>query len=111
MEDNFEMISSEQSDVVIDFDGFILKASQLDLALSKVILDKGKLDHLNHELKSINSRVLPSVKNPDDWINDGVDCQILKPSKNWQKGKLRMKVSLEFCPDEPKSPLDEFRGR
>jgi hypothetical protein len=22
-------------------------------------------------------------------------------SKNWQKGKLRMKVSLEFCPDEP----------
>jgi hypothetical protein len=96
---------------VIDFDGYILKASQLDLALSKVILDKGKLDHLNHELKSINSRVLPSVKNPDDWINDGVDCQILKPSKNWQKGKLRMKVSLEFCPDEPKSPLDEFRGR
>ena len=93
------------------FDGYILKASQLDLALSKVILDKGKLDHLNHELKSINSRVLPSVKNPDDWINDGVDCQILKPSKNWQKGKLRMKVSLEFCPDEPKSPLDEFRGR
>jgi hypothetical protein len=51
------------------------------------------------------------VKNPDDWINNGVDCQILKPSKNWQKGKLRMKVSLEFCPDEPESPLDDLRRR
>ncbi|MDB9438394.1 hypothetical protein PN450_16670 [Dolichospermum lemmermannii CS-548] len=34
MEDNFEIISSEQSDVVIDFDGYILKASQLDLSKS-----------------------------------------------------------------------------
>jgi hypothetical protein len=109
MEDNFEIISFEQSDVVIDFDGYILKASQLDVALSKVILDNGSLKHLNHELEHIKSRVLPSVKNPDDWINNGVDCQILKPSKNWQKGKLRMKVSLEFCPDKPESPLDDYR--
>jgi hypothetical protein len=111
MEDNFEIISFEQSDVVIDFDGYILKASQLDVALSKVILDNGSLKHLNHELERIKSRVLPSVENPDDWINNGVDCQILKPSKNWQKGKLRMKVSLEFCPDEPESPLDDYRFR
>jgi len=111
MEDKFQFIDSEQSDVVIDFDGYIFKASQLDIALSKVILDNGSLKHLNHELERIKSRVLPSVKNPDDWINNGVDCQILKPSKNWQKGKLRMKVCLEFCPDEPESPLDEVRRR
>ena len=111
MEENFQFIDSEQSDVVIDFDGYIFKASQLDIALSKVILDNGSLKHLNHELERIKSRVLPSVKNPDDWINNGVDCQILKPSKNWQKGKLRMKVSLEFCPDEPESPLDDLRRR
>jgi hypothetical protein len=116
MEDKFQSLNSEQSDVVIDFDGYILKASQLNLALSKVILDKGSLKHLNHELESINSRVLPSVKKPDDWINNGVDCQILKPSKNWQKGKLRMKVSVEFCPnepeiEEPESPLDDLRRK
>ncbi|MBO1065034.1 MULTISPECIES: KGK domain-containing protein [Nostocales] len=40
---------------------------------------------------------------------------MLQPGKNWQKGKLRIKVTLQFCPDEPEieeikepeSPLDE----
>ncbi|MBD2626466.1 KGK domain-containing protein [Trichormus variabilis] len=120
MEDNFEILDSEEGDIVIDCNGHILKVSQLDVALSKVILDKGSLNHLNHELKSINSRVLPDVKKPDDWINNGVACQILKPGKNWQTGKLRIKVNLEFCPDdpeieqttksqEPESPLDDLR--
>jgi len=31
----------------------------------------------------------------------------------WQKGKVRIKVYLtvEFCPDEPESPLDDFRNK
>ena len=121
MEDKFEILDSDEGDVVIDFDGYILKASQLDIALSKVILDNGNLNHLNHELKTINSRVLPSVKKPENWVSNGVDCQILKPGKNWQEGKLRMKVYLEFCPDEPEieeteikepeSPLDDLREK
>lgn len=53
MEENFQFIDSEQSDVVIDFDGYIFKASQLDIALSKVILDNGSLKHLNHQGKRI----------------------------------------------------------
>ena len=77
------------------------------LALSKVILDNGNLNHLNHELKSINSRVLPSVKKPENWVNQGVDCQILTPGKKWQKGRFRMKVSLEFCPNEPEIKAPE----
>ncbi len=64
----------------------------------------------------------------DKWFIDGVDCEILKlGAASWQKGKVRIKlnVSLEFCPDEPEveknsavtlqeisqseSPLDELR--
>ncbi|ACB52473.1 hypothetical protein cce_3125 [Crocosphaera subtropica ATCC 51142] len=35
-------------------------------------------------------------------------------SNSWKKGKIRLKVSLEFIPDEPKikeieSPLDDIR--
>jgi hypothetical protein len=48
-------------------------------------------------------------------FKDGVNCQILKAGSNgWQEGKLRLKVTLEFCPNEPKvdapeSPLDDIR--
>ncbi len=34
--------------------------------------------------------------------NNSVDAEILEPeSGKWKKGKIRMRVILEFCPDEP----------
>jgi hypothetical protein len=41
------------------------------------------------------------------WFFDGVDCELLAPGKNWRKGKI--KITLEFIPDEVESPLDEIR--
>lgn len=40
---------------------------------------------------------------------EGSLCKVLRPGKSWQKGKLRLR--LEFCPDEPEDSnlLDEFR--
>lgn len=60
------------------------------------------------------------------WFNNGKDCEILSiGAGGWQKGKLRVKFTLEFCPDEPEiaetmqskeiennqpeSPLDDIR--
>jgi len=46
------------------------------------------------------------------WIDDGVEVEVLKVgSLGWQKGKLKVKVTVEFCPDEPESVLDEFRNK
>lgn len=48
-------------------------------------------------------------------LSDGLDCEILKiGAKGWQSGKLKIKVTLEFIPDEPnitepESPLDDIR--
>jgi hypothetical protein len=57
-------------------------------------------------------------------FTQGKECEILKPGKGWQKGKIRIKLTIEFCPDEPEpvednghqetnnsteSPLDEIR--
>ncbi len=36
----------------------------------------------------------------ENFFTEGVDCEILRPGKNWQKGKVKMR--LEFYPDEPK---------
>ncbi len=42
------------------------------------------------------------------WLSDGVRCELLKPGGRWQSGKIRMRICLEFCPDEPVSPLDNI---
>lgn len=54
-------------------------------------------------------QVLPgSDELKQKWLDEGQSCEILKPgAKYWQKGKVR--ISLEFCPDEPESPLDDLR--
>lgn len=60
------------------------------------------------------------------WFGDGIDCEALKiGAKGWQKGKVKIRVIVEFCPDEPEveetpenneseisppeSPLDDLR--
>lgn len=44
------------------------------------------------------------------WLNDGVEVEVLKVGAlSWQKGKLKLKVTVEFCPDEPELNLNEFR--
>lgn len=57
-----------------------------------------------------NSYYKPRAK----WIDEGVECEVLNLGANqWKKGKVRIKISFEFCPDEPEisqyeSPLDEI---
>jgi hypothetical protein len=57
-------------------------------------------------------------ENLERWLSEGVDCATLKfGSKGWQQGKVRIKLAIEFCPDEPEiaettqpeSPLDDLR--
>ena len=60
------------------------------------------------------------------WFEEGTGCEILRlGAKDWQKGKVKIRVSLDFCPDEPaaketpnsnepeithpESPLDDIR--
>ena len=56
--------------------------------------------------KSLNRR------NQSTWFTKGEECEILQAgSKGWQKGKMKINITLEFIPDEPeeKSPLDDVR--
>lgn len=57
-------------------------------------------------------------ENLDKWLGEGVDCATLKfGSQGWQKGKVRISLVIEFCPNEPtideipqpESPLDDLR--
>lgn len=53
------------------------------------------------------------LRNSASWFNQGGECEILRAgSQGWQKGQIKIKVTLEFIPDEPEvieSPLDDVR--
>ena len=54
------------------------------------------------------NRYLQGQGNAKDMLfGEGLECEVLRPGSNWQKGKVRL--CLEFCPDQPESPLDDLR--
>jgi len=58
-------------------------------------------------IEAIAEKALPSDQEISSF-SDGIECEALKfDGQGWRKGKIR--VSLEFCPDEIKSPLDDIR--
>ncbi|NCJ05602.1 hypothetical protein GS597_03580 [Synechococcales cyanobacterium C] len=87
-----------------EFLKFVITAFQWDglNLLGKTLWDKGR-------------GKIPIEKSEDSrmaWFDDGIDCEILRPHSGfWQKGKLRLKVTLEFCPEDPgqASDLDPLR--
>lgn len=84
-------------------------------ALNDVLTSKG----LHFQTTSYNHVI--KMNSEKDWLGDGIDCEILKiGGKGWQKGKIKIRVNVEFCPDEPEieeapeitepeSPLDDIR--
>ena len=60
---------------------------------------------LNDAIKSyVEQAIAGWSEEKNDWFTDrGIDCEALRfGSKGWQKGRIRL--SLEFCPDEPALP-------
>ena len=63
----------------------------------------------------INKNISKSskIKHEFSWFEQGENCEILRAgSQEWQRGKIKINVTLEFIPDEPEktaSPLDEVR--
>ncbi|MFQ3635024.1 MAG: KGK domain-containing protein [Cyanobacteriota bacterium] len=59
----------------------------------------------NNELFNQDIRVIPyDPKDKNEhyewWFTQGVACKLLKPGMLWQKGRIRLKVSVEFVPEE-----------
>lgn len=58
-------------------------------------------------LNNLSHKVDGNREKQKRWTNEGIECSILTPNQGWQKGKIRLCV--EFIPDNPESALDEFR--
>ena len=95
-------------DDVLEIFNQLVKSKDLKFALEDLFeepIQQKLIDHLKY--REIGNKM--KIKR-DVWFNEGVDCKMLKAGTNgWQKGKLKIKISVEFIPDEPESSVDELR--
>lgn len=102
MVDRFKQLDSESDkDTVLSFlTSSMFKVGEFMLAAIEA--------YQYHGLSALKQQLQPRGVIPgeyDVWFGKGVACEILSPGNSgWKKGKVRIKVTLEFCPDEPEVP-------
>lgn len=96
----FQHLEHENSNAVVSFkNGTTFKISNFMEQLNNFFRNS-VLNNLSEQLKQAGLGTSPAYRG--DFWNNSVDAEILEPQSGvWQKGKLRMRVILEFCPDEP----------
>jgi hypothetical protein len=96
---NFQYLEHEDSNAVVSFNnGTTFKVNKLMEQLN-IFFKDSVLYKLSEKMTQVGLGTPPNYQG--NW-NGGVDAEILEPqSGEWKKGKVRMRVILEFCPDEP----------
>ena len=99
---NFRHLEHEDSNAVVSFDnGTTFKITKLMEQLNN-FFKQTVLNGLSEKLKQVGLGNTPNYYKSHIWNKHGVEAEILEPqSGEWKKGKVRMRVILEFCPDEP----------
>jgi len=110
MEDKFDLHNCGNDDA-LSFGRAMLKIEKLKETVNRVLPEYGLGETLNKSLKEQNLNIdLPLDTRQqrflyENWFGEGIDCEILRVGANgWKKGKIKLKlnVTIEFCPDEPK---------
>ena len=103
----FQLLDHEtdRGNSVISFpEGKTFKIGQI-LEKVNILFQQLTLSKLSENLQKKGFSVLPihgGSWSTQHWNKHGVEAEILDPkSGGWKKGKVRMRVVLEFCPDEP----------
>ena len=119
------ILSDMNNDDVIDFGNhtIVKKSRFLEIIINQII---SKFEELIFERFKENQIKISSSQNCYDknikktitlgqnWLSTSIDCSRLKlGSHQWQKGKIKFNVTVEFYPDEEnnevKSVLDDIR--
>ncbi|NCO75638.1 MAG: hypothetical protein GW795_08095 [Cyanobacteria bacterium] len=99
MTDNYKPLENEDHAInIIDsdvhrfyVDQSMFKLSHLIEGIKCKLIDTSRSD-LHDEKKNLSRK---------KWLNDGVEVEVLKVGAlGWQKGKLKLKITVEFSPDE-----------
>lgn len=127
-------LSNCGNDDALSFGDAMLKVEKLKETVNEVLPEYTLGQTLNKSLSQQKLDIdvgLDTDEKPnayENWFGQGIDCEILSVgAQGWQKGKIKLKlnVTIEFCPDEPEveetpendesetsqpeSPLDDLR--
>ena len=133
MEDKFDFHNCGNEDA-LSFGNAMLKVEKLKETVNGVLPENGLGETLNRSLSQQKLDIDVGLTTDqtrylyEKWFGEGIDCEILRVGANgWKKGKIKLKlnVTIEFCPDEPEfeetpennesetskpeSPLDDLR--
>jgi hypothetical protein len=133
MKDKFDFHNCGNDDA-LSFGDAMLKVEKLKETVNRVLPEDALGQRLG-ELLSQQKLYIDVGLNTDqqtrayeNWFGKGINCEILRVGAHgWKKGKIKLKlnVTIEFCPDEPEveetpennesetskpeSPLDDLR--
>jgi hypothetical protein len=115
MKENFQLQQISNDDVV-GCDNGTHKIARLIQVIKEIFTHKINAE-MYSTLTPYDIKILSSSNNDKgrSWFDRGVSCEVLKVgAQSWQKGKIRLNISLEFIPDETidnssKSELDDLR--
>jgi hypothetical protein len=100
MKENFQPKQIDRNDV-LEFGNQTHKLIKLLEKIKTIFLSEFS-KNLSHLLRQHEINILPSghISEAETWFDRGIDCEVLKVgATKWQKGKIRLNVSLEFVPD------------
>lgn len=104
-----ELINCEDSEVLL-FGEHTSLVQKLKKDLQDALKENASsiLETLAYNLSNHSVRIIRDRTSFDEkWFEEGKKCKILRlGAKGWESGKLRIKVSLEFCPDEPEEDIE-----
>lgn len=122
MEEEYRKIEWEKDDVIAFLGTEIKQAGLTVEKLNQSIrYDRWGQDLTNSFAQQIkiNNNTIITGNNPQHhskWFDEGIDCKIMRAydTKGWRKGKIRVKLNIEFelweeRENESESPLDNFR--
>ncbi len=113
MAEEHSYLSGFNNDDVVKFNHFQLgQIRVIKTAIQQVI--NVHLNELIFESLRTQGLQISGKTTKGSLTSGGIECEILElGAKQWQKGKIKMRVTVEFEPDEPEptdSPLDEIRN-
>jgi hypothetical protein len=86
-------------DDVVSFRGKLFKVSELREIMGHAMTQQNQLSQtLSHALRQKGLEL--ALTDTKEFLNQGLSGELLKiTGKGWEKGKIKMKISLEFVPD------------